>query len=320
MISKKLFLIQFVTIIIFSKGSSIPNITIGYDVFGKSVYMPLIGAGTWQYNDTIAYQSVCQAFEAGYTMVDTAFGYGNERGIGMAIQDCWKHPRSELFVMTKIPGGLSTDQVSAAHKQNLMLLGLKYVDHLMTHFPSDWQATNASPQARQEEWLALEQIYFSGQARTIGISHYCSQHIYDVLEVATVVPTINQVEYHVGSQDVDNVIETCQKEGITFMSFSPLCGPCANNIPPEDSLLTGKLVSEIGAKYGKVGSQVSLRFIVQQALSGKSLMGGVIPKSNNMTHIKSNLDIFNFELSDIDMARLHAAVKPSAEPGDCSIP
>jgi diketogulonate reductase-like aldo/keto reductase len=302
-----------------SKGTSIPNTTIGIDVYGRSVYMPLIGAGTWQYNDTIAYQSVCQAFEAGYTMVDTAFGYGNERGVGMAIQDCWRRSRNELFVMTKIPGGLSTDQVQAAHEQNLMLLGLEYVDHLMTHFPSDWKASNASPQARQEEWLALENIYYSGQARSIGISHYCSLHIYDVLEVATVVPSINQVEYHVGSQDVNDVIETCQKEGITFMSFSPLCGPCTN-VQPEDSLISGKLVTEIGAKYGKTGSQVSLRFIVQQALLGKYFMGGVIPKSNNMQHIESNLDIFNFELSEIDMARLHATTKPSAEPGDCSIP
>jgi diketogulonate reductase-like aldo/keto reductase len=82
---RKINLIQYASIIMLSKGTSIPNTTIGIDVYGRSVYMPLIGAGTWQYNDTIAYQSVCQAFEAGYTMVDTAFGYGNERGVGMAI-------------------------------------------------------------------------------------------------------------------------------------------------------------------------------------------------------------------------------------------
>ena len=68
--------------------------------------MPLIGAGTWQYNDTVAYESVCKAFEAGYTFVDTALGYGNQGGVGRAIKDCWKGSRDELFVMTKIPGGL----------------------------------------------------------------------------------------------------------------------------------------------------------------------------------------------------------------------
>ena len=74
------------------------------DVHGDPVMMPLIGAGTWQYNDTIAYQSVCKAFQAGYTFVDTAFGYGNQKGVGKAIRDCWQGERSDLFVMTKIPG------------------------------------------------------------------------------------------------------------------------------------------------------------------------------------------------------------------------
>jgi diketogulonate reductase-like aldo/keto reductase len=74
------------------------------DAQNKPVWLPLLGIGTWQYNDTIAYQSVCKAFAAGYTMVDTAWGYHNQHGVGQAIQDCWKGKRSDLFVMTKIPG------------------------------------------------------------------------------------------------------------------------------------------------------------------------------------------------------------------------
>ena len=310
-------LIFFINLLL-CKAVAIPSVVIGKDVQGDTVDMPLIGAGTWQYNDTLAYQSVCQAFEAGYTFVDTAFGYGNQKGVGLAIRDCWEGQRSDLFVMTKIPGGLNASQVYAAHRQNLMQLGLDYVDHLMTHFPADWDATKASPENRQEEWLALEKIYYSGQARSIGISHYCTRHIDDVLEVATVIPAINQVEYHVGSEDVDDVIEKCRNERITFMSFSPLCGPC--EYIPEDSLINGNLVTVIGAKYGKSGSQVSLRFIVQQALNPGNYIGGVIPKSNNMHHIQSNMDIFDFELSDQDMERLQAATKPSPESGDCNVP
>jgi diketogulonate reductase-like aldo/keto reductase len=103
---------------------------------------------------------------------------------------------------------LNTSQVNTAHQENLLALKLDYVDHLMTHFPADWEQTKSSPDMRREEWQALEEIYRSGQARSIGISHYCSHHIQDIMWTATIIPAINQVEYHVGSQDVDHVMET----------------------------------------------------------------------------------------------------------------
>lgn len=292
-------------------SSEIPSIAIGKDIHDIPVDLPLLGAGTWQYNDTIAYQSVCKAFQAGYTFVDTAFGYGNQKGVGNAIRDCWQGRREDLFVLTKIPGGLTKEQVFAAHYQNLFNLGLDYVDHLMTHFPADWDETVASPEHRQEEWLALEDIYKKGEARSIGISHYCERHIYDILKVASIAPSINQVEYHVGSQDVDRVMGACHRFGITFMSFSPLCGPCQYD--PEDSLIHGNLVNEIASHYNVTGSQVSLRYVVQQGIP-------VIPKSNTKTHIALNRDIFAFQLSPADMEKLAAATKPPAEDGDCDVP
>lgn len=219
---------------------------------------------------------------------------------------------------TRYIGGLNASEVQRLHEINLEELGLDYVDHLMTHFPADWAETTASSQARQEEWLALEAIYKTGEAQTIGISHYCSKHILDILWVATVTPAINQVEYHVGSQDIDNVMETCSDFGITFMSFSPLCGPCEYD--PSDSLVHGDLVSEIAAEYkhsdnatsAVTGSQVALRYIVQQGVP-------VIPKSNTMSHILSNQQIFDFELSDAHMGRLGRATKPEATGGDCDV-
>ena len=118
-------------------ATDVPTVTLGQDVDGKDVIMPLVGAGTWQYNDTVAYDSVCKAFDAGYIFVDTAWGYGNEKGVGQAIQDCWLgkgKAREDLFVMTKIPGGLDTEGVQQAHADNMEWLQLDYVDHLMTHF------------------------------------------------------------------------------------------------------------------------------------------------------------------------------------------
>lgn len=239
-------------------------------------------------------------------------GYKNQKGVGLAIKDCWNRPREELFVMTKIPGGLTRDQVHGAHAQNLMELGLDYVDHVMTHFPADWDEKVASPKARQEEWLALEEIYYSGEARSIGVSHYCKQHIGDVLEVASVLPSVNQVEFHIGSQDIDEVIDFCRYLGITFMSFSPLCGPCTYD--PKDSLINGDLVSQIASKYDEVSpSQVALRYVVQQEIP-------VIPKSNSMSHIVSNAQIFSWELSSSDVEQLSKAKQPAAEDGDCEVP
>lgn len=304
-----------------NNNNTIPRISIGVDVHGISVQMPLIGAGTWQYNDTIAYQSLCLAFSAGYTLVDTAFGYGNERGVGNAIRDCYSGKRSDLFVLTKVPGGLSFSETLAAHHHNLFLLNLEYVDHLMVHYPADWQACKASKQFRQEEWRALEEIYYSGKARSIGVSHYCSRHLDDIFEIATVFPSLNQVEYHVGSQDVDHVIQYCKDHNIAFMSFSPLCGPCTMKDPHQDSLIDGDLVTEIAAHYPNVtGSQVALRFIVQQAMQPHSYMGGVIPKSNQLSHILSNMDVFRFQLTEQDMDRLRQAARPAAELGDCDVP
>jgi len=311
---------KFVPFLVAGASAAIPTVSLGKDVHGVEVLKPLVGSGTLQYNDTIAYQSVCAAFEAGYTFVDTANGYGNQKGVGKAIKDCWKGKREDLFVMTKIPGGLDYDETLKAHRENMEQLGLDYVDHLMTHFPADWGATpeRSNPARRQAEWRALEKTYNDGEARSIGVSHYCSNHIQDVLDVATIKPSVNQVEYHVGSQDIDQVIDKCKQEGIHFMSYSPLCGPCEIS-DPKDSLITGDLVTSIGSKYGKSGSQVALRYIVQQALANPDYFGGVIPKSNNPAHLASNIDLFDFELSDDDMVALGAATEPPAEAGDCDV-
>lgn len=284
------------------------------------VNMPLVGLGTWQYNDTVAYGAICAAFDAGYTYVDTAWGYGNERGVGKALKDCWFGKgklRKDLFLMTKIPGGLNASEVASAQADNLEWLGLDYVDHLMTHFPCDWAETpeRCNPARRQEGWKAMEKLFFDGSVKSLGVSHYCKNHIDDVLAVAEVKPVINQVEWHVGSGDVDEVIEYGQSKGIFYQSYSPLCGPC--EYKPEDSLINGKMVTDIAAKYPGVSpSQVSLKYLVQTA-QNNPMYGGVIPKSNNPDHIKQNMELFDFTLSDEDMKTLNGAALPAGTPGDC---
>jgi len=321
----------------------IPSIPIGVDVRGKTVMKPLLGVGTWKYNNVQAYESVCKAFLAGYTMIDVAWAYKNQKGVGKAIRDCWKGTREELFVMAKIAGGLSREEVRIYHDKNLADLQLNYVDHLMTHSPGGPRHAppdHASPARRKEEWKALQEIYQAGQARSIGISHYCPRHIDDVLEVSHVVkPSINQVEYHVGfSHDRDELLAKCRQHNITMMSFSPLCGPCFRYYQPgedgsyPESLTTGTLVQEIASHYNHdnatattTGAEVALRFIVQQALAENNTMGGmggVIPRSNSLEHLLSNRRIFDFELTGQDMELLFKTTEPRDQPRvqDCDVP
>merc|ERR1719411_1285244 len=133
----------------------------------------------------------------------------------------------------------------------------------------------------------------AGKARALGVSHYCKQHTMDILEIATVKPATNQVEYHIGMgpqgpNATDYKVWT-QAQGIHYTSFSPLCGPCGTH-----ELITGELVTSIGKNHGKSGAQVSLKWLVQQGIP-------VIPKSSNPAHLQQNFDLFDWQLTDAEM-------------------
>lgn len=163
--------------------------------------MPLVGIGTWQYNDTVAEAEVLAALKLGYRHIDTALGYKNQRGVGRAIaaglQGIAGLKRSDLFVVSKIPGGLNASATATATRLALDQLfpGDKdaYVDLMLTHFPATWSGGGGKA-ARQTEWKGLEAFVKSGGARSIGVSHFCRRHLDDVLEIAKVMPAVNQVQ------------------------------------------------------------------------------------------------------------------------------
>ena len=202
-------------------------------------------------------------------------------------------------------------------------LSLVCAPQMLVHFPASWSGVGGKAM-RQAQWRAMEAFAKAGKARSIGISHYCRKHLDDVLEIASIAPAVNQVQYHVGmgtaGPNATDDKEYMLKRGVTYESFSPLCGPCDGADRTE--LISGKLVTSIGAKYGKTGAQVALKWQVQQGIP-------VIPKSSNPTHIAQNLDLFSWTLSDEDMAALTAAKSPpvagatgpAGEPtsGDCDI-
>jgi len=199
---------------------------------------------------------------------------------------------------------------------------------MLVHFPATWGGVGGKA-SRQAEWRAMEAFVKAGKARAIGVSHYCKTHLDDILEMSTIKPAVNQVQYHVGMGPLsigngDNATDykSYHKQiGVTYQSFSPLCGPCDGDDHME--LITGKLVTSIGAKYGKTGAQVALKWQVQSGIP-------VIPKTNKEEHMVQNIDLFSWTLSDEDMKALDSADKPLVAgdigpgglpvSGDCPVP
>jgi len=278
--------------------------------------MPLVGIGTWQYNDSVAEDAVSKALSVGYRHVDTAVMYGNAVGVGRALQKA-NLAREEYFVTSKIPVGLNISATVVGMHENLAQMQLDYVDLMLVHIP----ATGA--QARKEQWQALEAFALEGKARAIGVSHHCKTQLQDVLSIAALPVAVNQVQYHVGmgnaGDDATDYKAWVQEQGILYESFSPLCGPCDAASGDNKKLVTGDLVTGIGKKYNKSGAQIALKWLVQQGIP-------VIPKSHDLSHVKENMDLFDFQLSEEDMATLTKATAsavgggPSAmDSGDCSM-
>ena len=314
------------SLIAVASAAAVPSITIA-----PGVEMPLVGLGTWQYNSTVARAAVSQALKLGYTHIDTALGYENQLGVGAAISfalGAGTISRKDLFVVSKIPGGLNTSAAAAALTLSLEQLfpgdPSGYVDLMLVHFPATWSGAGGKA-LRQQQWYALEAFAKAGKARAIGISHYCRRHLDDVLEIASIPPALNQVQYHVGmgsaGANATDDKEYMASRHVTYEGFSPLCGPCDGDDKKE--LITGDLVTAIGRKHNKTGVQVALKWQVQQKIP-------VIPKTSNPVHMKQNLDLFGWTLDDDDMAKLSKAAVPAvAGPpgpggvpvsGDCDVP
>eukprot|EP00038_Savillea_parva_P006095 m.161630 g.161630 ORF g.161630 m.161630 type:complete len:312 (-) comp12099_c0_seq1:100-1035(-) len=311
-------MLSLVTLPLMALGASVTPLPIPTKTIAPGVELPMAGLGTWQYNTSEAYNATLMALQLGYTHIDTALGYNNQEGVGQAIIDSGRE-RSSFFITSKIPGGLNYSDATTTLEQALQQLKLDYVDLMLIHFPASWSGVGG-PAARVSEWKALEDFHKAGKAKAIGVSHYCPRHLKDIMAVATVPIAVNQVQYHVGmGSETANATDDkafCDANNITYESFSPLCGPC-NTL----ELITGPLVTGIGKKYNKTGAQVSLKWIAQQGIP-------VIPKTDKKEHMLENVDLFDWTLSDEDMATLTKSTTPpvagNAGPpptsGDCDVP
>ncbi|MBI2133587.1 aldo/keto reductase [Candidatus Woesearchaeota archaeon] len=243
----------------------------------NGVKIPLLGFGTWQIADSkVCERAVLAALNAGYRHIDTAAIYGNESGVGSAIRKSGI-PREEIFVTTKLWNDHHDDPVRAL-EDSLRRLGMDYVDLYLIHFPV--------PQ-RNASWKILEALHSRGKCRSIGVSNFTVRHLSGLLDIAGVVPAVNQVELHPYLYQMD-LIDFCTKKGILVEAYSPLTHGARLSDP--------RLVA-LAARYGKSPAQLLVRWCLQKGLV-------VLPKSVREDRIAENADVFDFIISSADMAVL----------------
>ena len=244
----------------------------------NGIKIPRLGFGVYraaQGDETK--NAVLNALEVGYRHIDTASAYGNEESVGEAIKESGLK-REEIFLTTKLfNSDMSAHRQMDAFKESLDRLKVDYVDLYLIHWPV--------PGVYLESWKVLEEIYNKGLAKAIGVSNFLQHHLDDVIAHGSIVPAANQVEFSPLWQD-NLLIQYCREKNIAFEAWGPLAA---------GELIGDRTTGDIGAKYGKTGSQVILRWMLQKNII-------VFPKTVHKSRMIENADIFDFELSDEDMA------------------
>lgn len=247
----------------------------------NGVEIPIMGFGTFLIEDgKPVISAVRAALEIGYRHIDTARIYNNEKGVGKALKESGI-PREELFVTSKL---WNTDQgfYSAlnAFDATLERLGLDYLDLYLIHWPKS---------RNKESWRALTKLYNDRRVKAVGVSNFKVQHIEELINDTGVVPMVNQVELHPRFNQRE-LREYCERRQIVVEAWGPLM---------QGKIFSEPLFKELSETYGKTIAQVALRWHYQSGLV-------TLPKSVNPERIRSNSEIFDFELSNEDMERIAA--------------
>lgn len=259
----------------------------------NDVVMPALGFGVFQTPPDETRAAVAAALAAGYRLVDTAAAYGNERQVGEAIAASGLD-RSEIFVETKIwISDYGYDETLHGFEKSTGKLGLEQIDLLILH-----QALPSAFDKTLQAYRALETLLADGKVRAIGVSNFMVDHLTSLLEQAKVVPAVNQIEVHpYFSQPQVRAMNA--EHGIVTQAWSPIGGITFYRDGQHTSTLQDPVIAEIARAHGKSSVQVMLRWQLQQGRSA-------IPKSTNPQRIAENINVFDFELSDAELARIDA--------------
>lgn len=251
----------------------------------NGVKMPWLGLGVWKMaNDEEVIRAVKSALETGYRSIDTAKAYDNEEGVGKGIKESGVK-REDIFLTTKVwNSDQGYDSTLEAFEASRERLGVDYIDLYLIHWPVAGKY--------KETWRAMEKIYADGKARAIGVCNFHEHHLKDLMNEAKVKPMVNQIELH-PLLNQEPLRAYCKEEGIQVEAWSPLA---------QGKLLDHPELKAIGEKYGKSSAQVIIRWDLQNGIV-------TIPKSSNPERIKQNGNVFDFELTNDEMAKIDALNK-----------
>lgn len=254
-----------------------------YVTLNNDVKMPMEGFGVFQVPEAeVCEQAVSEALATGYRLIDTAAAYFNEEAVGKAIKESGI-PREELFITTKLwIQDAGYENAKKAFQTSLNKLGLDYLDLYLIHQPfGDYYGS----------WRAMEELYEQGKIRAIGVCNFYPDRLADLCANAKVIPAVNQVELH------PFFAQTGALQTMKELSVQPQAwGPMAEG---RHGIFTHEVLLSIGEKYDKTAAQVALRWNTQRGVV-------IIPKSVHRERMEENLNIWDFTLSDEDMAAIGA--------------
>ena len=247
----------------------------------NGVEMPVLGYGVFQVPPQEAERCVSDALSVGYRLIDTAQAYFNEEGVGEAVAKSGIK-REDLFLVTKVwISNNGEEKAARSIDESLRKLKTDYIDLLLIHQAyGDVFGT----------WRAMEDAYRDGKVRAIGVSNFQQARFFDFAHYVDMKPMVNQLQCNAMIQQRE-IEPTLNEFGTKMMAWGPLGGEGV------DGIIKSELLASIGAKYGKTASQVALRWLTQRGIVA-------IPKSTHKERMQQNLDIFDFALTDDDMAQI----------------